>query len=1232
MKHKKSNFIIGLSFLLMLYMLFPLKILAQDVQGENCSEIASSTSATTSPFDPPEANDQVFVINEGPYLDTGCSFRSSGPLIINLNVTRFVGEVDQDGHLVNADFLIGQGLIPEKLRIEMPAYDVDNNANVTSFEPERDRVSFNGKEVGYLEGENNTWIYNGFDVDIHDVKFPNYSTSGPITPAVNEIRIDIDVANEGSGEYWCTAIDWVALRTLNAWRPVLLVHGFLFGEPGMWEELWEPELNNLKIENQAIEVGKVSSIEHNSALIAEEVEKMRTKYGVDKIIITSHSKGGLDSRDYIRNHNDIADLIMLGTPNAGSPLADYAQGVAILLDIATGYPVSLVTNFLAPGGEELSTANMLLFNMYTGENENTDYITMAGNHNPDDNGAWYLPGDDDLVVPVYSVNWLDYAVPHEFLSEDEYSEHSGLYKSDDIFNTLLPYIKPASMSSSLAKIALNLSSSTGPVLASASNDISAFINHASLNSVQNVNKFAITQTEKLLPHTKSMVDVIKTGEVQTKIITVDAATRGALQILWGEGDLDLVVIDPNGKRIDQTEAGINPDISFYSYEQINGLRYEGYLINNPVAGDWQFEVNGVTVPSADGEGYGAVAFLENSAVELAFSTDADFYRNSGQVLFQATLTENGAALTNATVSANVRKPDGTSEEITLFDDGTNGDDIAGDGVYKYIYSNTQSGGIYNIVVHANRQQAPVFTREEATIISVSKSLSKFNGSFNDYGNDLDNNGLFDELRIEVGVDIDVAGKYCISGNLEDEAGNFIQFTSFENDFSAGTHTVTLVFDGNKIYSNLQNGSFKLRDLTLTELHDDGLLLVDILKSAYETKAYQYDQFERLDIILNGHNDDYGIDTNNNGLYDILHVDVGVDIRYAGNYNWSAKLFDKTGKELDIGTQSGYLDAGLGTIALEFDGEIIGKNGVDGPFYVKDLLMYGSGGSNLVAVDAAETKAYPFTEFEGSILPFEELTTLASKIAFYEGDDQLFVYQKYVLNKNTDAFNFETETVKIMVGSYEAVIPAGSFTRVDNWENFIATDDTLIWSYLSGEDTGLLGMSFVLIDSSYGLVSYVANHIDMQPTLQNYTADACPIKIEIGNDVGEETAVYDVRMNRWTIMGPPMPRRDLESQNGAPVLEDFTLLQNYPNPFNPQTQIAFSVPENSQVTIQIYDINGRLVNDLLNIHTEPGIHKVIWKGNDNSGRSVASGIYIYKLTAVSEAGVQHFLYRKMTLLR
>jgi len=73
-----------------------------------------------------------------------------------------------------------------------------------------------------------------------------------------------------------------------------------------------------------------------------------------------------------------------------------------------------------------------------------------------------------------------------------------------------------------------------------------------------------------------------------------------------------------------------------------------------------------------------------------------------------------------------------------------------------------------------------------------------------------------------------------------------------------------------------------------------------------------------------------------------------------------------------------------------------------------------------------------------------------------------------------------------------------------------------------------------------------------------------------------------------------------------------LYQNYPNPFNPETWIPYSLGEDIDVTISIYDMQGRLVRNLNLGYEKAGIHRTEWDGRDNNGQSVSSGVYFYTL--------------------
>ncbi|PKN80791.1 MAG: Gingipain R [Candidatus Cloacimonetes bacterium HGW-Cloacimonetes-1] len=72
--------------------------------------------------------------------------------------------------------------------------------------------------------------------------------------------------------------------------------------------------------------------------------------------------------------------------------------------------------------------------------------------------------------------------------------------------------------------------------------------------------------------------------------------------------------------------------------------------------------------------------------------------------------------------------------------------------------------------------------------------------------------------------------------------------------------------------------------------------------------------------------------------------------------------------------------------------------------------------------------------------------------------------------------------------------------------------------------------------------------------------------------------------------------------------------NYPNPFNPETAIRFAVKDSGPVRLSVFNIKGQLVKTLVNNSMSAGNHSVVWNGKDNSGASVSSGVYLYRMEA------------------
>jgi hypothetical protein len=84
-----------------------------------------------------------------------------------------------------------------------------------------------------------------------------------------------------------------------------------------------------------------------------------------------------------------------------------------------------------------------------------------------------------------------------------------------------------------------------------------------------------------------------------------------------------------------------------------------------------------------------------------------------------------------------------------------------------------------------------------------------------------------------------------------------------------------------------------------------------------------------------------------------------------------------------------------------------------------------------------------------------------------------------------------------------------------------------------------------------------------------------------------------------------------------VPANYELVQNFPNPFNPETLIRYSLPEAATVTLEVYNLLGQKVRTLADHAPQAAdFYAITWNGRDDSGKVLASGVYIYRLTAGS----------------
>jgi len=258
---------------------------------------------------------------------------------------------------------------------------------------------------------------------------------------------------------------------------------------------------------------------------------------------------------------------------------------------------------------------------------------------------------------------------------------------------------------------------------------------------------------------------------------------------------------------------------------------------------------------------------------------------------------------------------------------------------------------------------------------------RFGDSFSDFANDLDADSKFDELVIAVPVNLTVAGEYTVIGYLHDEAGKHIAHLKTTSNLAAGANSVQLVVDKAPLISNTLNGTLNLRDLSLFDTSDR---LIDQVQDAYTTAAYSYTSFRVGEAVFSGAFDDYGLDSDSDGYYDALVIDVPVMVYNPGSFMIAADLTDSGGKLITQATEQLQLPAGSHTISMSFDGTAIATKQKNGPYVVAYMHLFNNSSILIDAgIDLHTTQAYDWHQFNE---PLVKLTGVYTDEAVDNDDD------------------------------------------------------------------------------------------------------------------------------------------------------------------------------------------------------------------------------------------------------
>ncbi len=161
--------------------------------------------------------------------------------------------------------------------------------------------------------------------------------------------------------------------------------------------------------------------------------------------------------------------------------------------------------------------------------------------------------------------------------------------------------------------------------------------------------------------------------------------------------------------------------------------------------------------------------------------------------------------------------------------------------------------------------------------------------------------------------------------------------------------------------------------------------------------------------------------------------------------------------------------------------------------------------------------------------------------------------------------------------------------------------------------------------SSGVVKFV--YVSKAPSTGNILPGEIVLKLNNGvPSSGVITTTYSINGSAEKT-GPSYDFGVTSVESDQMIPKEFSVSQNYPNPFNPVTNIRYALPAGTRVSIIVYNILGQAVKTLVEGNVNAGIHTVQWKGDDNFGQKVGSGIYIYRVVAGSNVVV-----KKMILLK
>jgi hypothetical protein len=206
----------------------------------------------------------------------------------------------------------------------------------------------------------------------------------------------------------------------------------------------------------------------------------------------------------------------------------------------------------------------------------------------------------------------------------------------------------------------------------------------------------------------------------------------------------------------------------------------------------------------------------------------------------------------------------------------------------------------------------------------------------------------------------------------------------------------------------------------------------------------------------------------------------------------------------------------------------------------------------------------------------------------------------------------------MLACFPAIIPPNNDWLMSPRIRLGTENSITFWAMSAGDSTNLARFKCGVSTAANPIpatFTWLSGPNSVEPTMtwtqysypvpSAYNAQHVFYGIKCESDGGSTLLIDDIKIQGYSAL----PNDD----EVLPVVET-ALLGNYPNPFNPETVISYRVKSDAPVTLEVYNLKGQKIRTLVDGNIKGGNHTITWKGDDENGNKVASGVYFYKMSS------------------